>query len=162
HGITVLSVREGLKFDSELETDSAPLNAMVGALVRGGCDLHVLRDPTRGGVGTTLNEIAQQSGVEIRIRESDLPIKPQVRGICDLLGFDPLYMANEGKLMAIVPEAQVERALDLIRKSEFGREAAIIGEVTSKMASGQVVLETGIGGLRPLDMLTGEQLPRIC
>ena len=162
HGITVLSVREGLTFDSDLKSDSAPLNAMVENLLQGDCPVHVLRDPTRGGLGTTLNEIAHQSCVEIKVQELDLPIKPEVRGICDLLGFDPLYMANEGKLIAIVPGAHAEKALALIRASEYGTDAAIIGQVTREMDAGRVVLETSIGGLRPLDMLTGEQLPRIC
>ncbi len=174
HGMTILSTREGLKFESKLETDSAPLNGMVADLIDAGCDLHVLRDPTRGGLGTTLNEIAVQSGVEIKIKETALPVKPAVQGICELLGFDPLYIANEGKLIAIVPADQADQALAVIQKNEFGKDAAIIGEVTTALekadardlstsgAQGRVVLETGIGGVRPLDMLTGEQLPRIC
>lgn len=161
HGITVLSSREGLKFDSDVRTDSAPLNHMVNSMTRSGCDIHVLRDPTRGGLGTTLNEIASQSNVGMKIDETSLPVRGPVRGICELLGFDPLYLANEGKLIAIVPEKDARTVLDIIRQDEFGKDAVIIGEVT-KDDPGRVFLQTAIGGLRIIDMLTGEQLPRIC
>lgn len=161
HGITVLSTREGLKFDSDVTTDSAPLNHMVKSLMTSGCDIHVLRDPTRGGLGTTLNEIAAQSGADMLIRENDIPVRGPVRGTCELLGFDPLYIANEGKLIAVVPGADAPKALSLIRADEFGKDAVIIGEVTDK-GTGSVFLETAIGGRRRVDMLTGEQLPRIC
>ena len=161
HGITVLSTREGLRFDSDIKTDSAPLNKMVQALVRSDCQIHVLRDPTRGGLGTTLNEIAAQSHAGILIEEPSLPVRGAVRGTCELLGFDPLYIANEGKLIAFVPEKDANKALDIIRQDEFGKEAAIIGRVTDQ-DPGKVFLETGIGGRRVVDMLTGEQLPRIC
>jgi len=161
HGITVLSSREGLKFDSEIKTDSAPLNRMVQSIIQSECDIHVLRDPTRGGLGTTLNEIASQSRVGINIDEQSLPVSGAVQGICELLGFDPLYIANEGKLIAFVPEKYADKALKLIQQDEFGKDAVIIGEVT-KEDSGKVFLKTRIGGLRIIDMLTGEQLPRIC
>ncbi len=161
HGITILSTREGLKFDSNIESDSAPLNKMVQSIVGSGLDIHVLRDPTRGGLGTTLNEIASQSSVGINIYENSLPIQGQVQGICELLGFDPLYIANEGKLIAFVPEKDCEKMLAIIRQDEFGKNAVIIGEVTDK-TPGKVFLETIIGGSRIIDMLTGEQLPRIC
>ncbi len=161
HGITILSTREGLAFDSDITSDSAPLNKMAQALIQSECDVHVLRDPTRGGLGTTLNEIAAQSGVGILLKESALPVKGAVRGICELLGFDPLYIANEGKLIAIVPEKDAQTALKIIQKDEFGADAAIVGEVTDQ-DPGRVILETGIGGRRVVDMLTGEQLPRIC
>ncbi|MCF6248281.1 MAG: hydrogenase expression/formation protein HypE [Desulfobacula sp.] len=161
HGITVLSSREGLKFDSDIRTDSAPLNTMAQSLVNGDCDLRVLRDPTRGGLGTTLNEIASQSDVGITIDELTLPVKSAVKGTCELLGFDPLYLANEGKLIAFVPEAKVQKALEIIKQDEFGKDAVIIGEVTQKHP-GKVFLETAIGGTRLVDMLVGEQLPRIC
>lgn len=161
HGITVLSSREGLQFSSDLKTDSAPLNHMVKAVLTQGNQVHVLRDPTRGGVGTTLNEIASQSAVGIRIRETALPLKGAVAGTCELLGFDPLYIANEGKLLAVVAPESADRVLEIIRNDEFGRDAAIIGEVVAE-DPGKVFLETGIGGLRIVDMLTGEQLPRIC
>ncbi len=161
HGITVLSTREGLKFDSDIQTDSAPLNKMVQSMMDSTHEIHVLRDPTRGGLGTTLNEIASQSQVGMTIFESCLPIKGAVRGICELLGFDPLYIANEGKLIAFVPEKDARNVLEIIRQDEFGKDAVIIGEVTDK-DPGRVFLETFIGGSRIVDMLTGEQLPRIC
>ena len=161
HGITVLSEREGLKFDSDVQTDSAPLNHMVKAILDSGCEVHVLRDPTRGGLGTTLNEIAGQSGVGIRLYEDKLPVRGAVQGTCELLGFDPLYIANEGKLIAIVPEKDVNKVLETIQADEFGKEAVIIGEVTDQ-DRGRVILETLIGGTRVVDMLAGEQLPRIC
>ena len=161
HGITILSSREGLKFDSDIQTDSAPLNTMVQSLVQSDCDLHLLRDPTRGGLGTTLNEIATQSKVGIRINESSLPVKGAVQGTCELLGFDPLYIANEGKLIAFVASDDAQKALEIIKKNEFGKDAAIIGEVV-KEDPGKVYLTTVVGGLRRVDMLTGEQLPRIC
>jgi hydrogenase expression/formation protein HypE len=134
---------------------------MVKAVLESGCSVHVLRDPTRGGVGTTLNEIAVQSKVGIQLFEDRLPVRGPVRGICELLGFDPLYLANEGKLIAIVPGADAKKVLDIIRRDEFGKEAVIVGEVTDQ-DPGRVVLETLIGGTRIVDMLTGEQLPRIC
>lgn len=161
HGITVMSSREGLAFDSKLVTDSAPLNHMVEKMIASGAEIHVLRDPTRGGVGTTLNEIASQSKVGMRLVESDLPFKGEVLGVCELLGFDPLYLANEGKLLAIVPAKDAEKILAIIRQDEFGADAAIIGEVVAD-DPGRVFLETAIGGSRIVDMLTGEQLPRIC
>lgn len=161
HGIAILSSREGLKFDSDIKTDSAPLNKMVQSLIQSDCDVHVLRDPTRGGLGTTLNEIASQSRVGIKIDEVSLPVRGPVRGTCELLGFDPLYIANEGKLIAFVPEKDVHKALELIRQDAFGKAAVVIGEVTSE-DPGKVFLQTAIGGVRLVDMLTGEQLPRIC
>ncbi|MDY0220644.1 MAG: hydrogenase expression/formation protein HypE [Desulfobacterium sp.] len=161
HGITIMSSREGLAFDSNLVTDSAPLNHMVAKMIASGAQIHVLRDPTRGGVGTTLNEIASQSRVGMRLVESSLPYKGEVAGVCELLGFDPLYLANEGKLLAIVPAKDAEKVLDIIRRDEFGADAAIIGEVVAD-DPGRVFLETIIGGSRIVDMLTGEQLPRIC
>lgn len=161
HGITILSTREGLKFDSKVKTDSAPLNKMVKSVLDSGCDVHVLRDPTRGGLGTALNEIASRSHVDIRIFEDLLPVTGAVQGTCELLGFDPLYIASEGRLIACVAPADAQKALSIIRKDEFGKEAVIIGEVTEN-TSGNVFLETAIGGSRIVDMLTGEQLPRIC
>jgi hydrogenase expression/formation protein HypE len=161
HGITVLSTREGLKFDSDIKTDSAPLNGMAQAVLNSGCRVHVLRDPTRGGLGTTLNEIAAQSGVEILIDEASLPIRGPVRGTCELLGFDPLYIANEGKLVAFVPEEDAQKVLEIIQANEYGKKAAVIGRVSQK-SPGKVFLKTFIGGTRLVDMLTGEQLPRIC
>jgi len=161
HGVTILSEREGLKFDADVKSDSAPLNHMVNGVLASGCPVHVLRDPTRGGLGTTLNEIAVQSNVGIRLFEDRLPVSGPVRGICELLGFDPLYLANEGKLIAIVPAPDAGRVLDIIRRDAFGKDAVIVGEVTEQ-DPGRVVLETLIGGTRIVDMLVGEQLPRIC
>jgi hydrogenase expression/formation protein HypE len=161
HAITILSSREGLAFDSDIKTDSAPLNGMVQDILNSGANIHVLRDPTRGGLGTSLNEIAKQSGVDIEIREKNIPVRGPVRGICELLGFDPLYLANEGKLIVIVPDNEAQKVLKIIQKNEYGKDAAIIGRVIQK-SSGQVYLKTEVSGIRPIDMLTGEQLPRIC
>ena len=162
HGTTILCQREGLQIQGGFMTDSAPLNHMVAAMVRdAGKSIHVLRDPTRGGVGTTLNELAQSSGVGIRIRETDLPVRDDVRGACELLGLDPLYLANEGKLLAFVEPDAVESLLAVMQKMEYGENACIIGEVVADHP-GQVVLQTSIGSTRIVDMLHGEPLPRIC
>jgi hydrogenase expression/formation protein HypE len=161
HGVTILTQREGLSFDSSVCSDSAALNHMVKKMLDVFPDIHVLRDPTRGGVGTTLNEIAGQSGAGIRIFEDRLPVKPSVRGICELLGLDPLYLANEGKLLAIVPPEAKDRLLDIMRMDEFGQDACEIGEVVAERP-GKVCMRTRIGGERIVDMLTGDQLPRIC
>ncbi|HMA68118.1 MAG TPA: hydrogenase expression/formation protein HypE [Desulfosalsimonadaceae bacterium] len=161
HGMAVLIQREGLDFQSPLKTDSAPLNRLVNRMLAAYSDIHVLRDPTRGGVGTALNEIASQAGVGIRIREEYLPIKKSVAAVCELLGFDPLYVANEGRLIAFVDNTHAESVVSAMRQEPLGKEAEIIGEVVAEH-SGKVVMETAIGGERIIDMLTGEQLPRIC
>jgi len=161
HGMTILTQRQGLAFESDVKSDSAPLNHMVAEILRTGCDIHVLRDPTRGGVGTALNEIAGKSNIGIRIYEDRLPVRPAVTGICELLGFDPLYVANEGKLLAFVPADQADRVLAMIQQSPYGKDACIIGETTGDHP-GRVFMRTRIGGERIVDMLTGEQLPRIC
>jgi hydrogenase expression/formation protein HypE len=161
HGITVLTQREGMKFTSSVRSDTAPLNHMVEKIFSSGGSIHVLRDPTRGGVGTSLNEIAEKSECGIKIFESRIPVKNEVKSICELLGFDPLYIANEGKLLAFVSPEDSERVLSAVRENEFGKDACIIGEVVSGHP-GKVFLETLIGGTRMVDMLTGEQLPRIC
>lgn len=161
HGMTILTRRQGLAFDADIQSDSAPLNHMVADMLGTGCDLHVLRDPTRGGVGTALNEIAAQSRKGIRIHEERLPVRPQVAGICDLLGFDPLYVANEGKLLALVPAGQADAVLRVMRQSTYGTHACVIGEVVDDRP-GRVFMTTRIGGERIVDRLTGEQLPRIC
>jgi hydrogenase expression/formation protein HypE len=161
HGMTILTQREGLSFESDLKSDSAPLNHLVEKMLAVCPDIHVLRDPTRGGVGTTLNEIAQQSKTGLRLREADLPVRPAVAGACDLLGFDPLYVANEGKLLAFVPADAAAAVLSAMREDVNGREACLIGEVVDDHP-GRVYMETRIGGERMVDMLTGEQLPRIC
>lgn len=162
HGMAVLACREGLELESDIATDSAPLNGLVNNLVAElGDQLHTLRDPTRGGVATTLKEIALQSEVEITLQESSLPISPAVAGACAILGLDPLFVANEGKLLAFVAPQAAEQALAIMQKHVHGTSAAIIGEVTAA-ANGKVRLQTAIGGLRAVEMLAGEQLPRIC
>jgi hydrogenase expression/formation protein HypE len=161
HGVTVLTQREGLRFESDIASDTAPLNHMVGKILDTTQHVHVLRDPTRGGVGTTLCEIAEQSRVGIRIYEERLPVDKAVAGICELLGFDPLYLANEGKLLCLVPAAQADDILAAIQQDVYGKNACIIGEATAEH-TGRVVMQTSIGGERIVDMLAGEQLPRIC
>ena len=162
HGATILCQREGLRIQGGFTSDSAPLNHLVaGMLAEAGKAVHVLRDPTRGGVGTTLNELAMSSGVGIRIREKDLPVRDDVRGACELLGLDPLYLANEGKLLAFVEPGTADSLLAVMQNMEYGENACIIGEVTADHR-GQVVLETSIGSARIVDMLHGEPLPRIC
>lgn len=162
HGMAVLASREGLDLQSEIVTDSAPLNAMTARLLaEHGDAVHVLRDPTRGGVATTLKEIALQSQVDICLEEAQLPVGDAVAGACAILGLDPLFVANEGKLLAIVSADVAEAALATMLSSEFGAGSAIIGEVTEASA-GRVMMRTAIGGLRAIEMLAGEQLPRIC
>lgn len=161
HGITVLTQREGMLFDSSVTSDTAPLNHMVKRMLSVCSDIHVFRDPTRGGVGTALNEIADKSKVGVRIYEDRIPVKNEVAGMCELLGFDPLYIANEGKLLAFVKPDCAEDVLAATKEDEFGRDARIIGEVVSDYP-GKVYMQTRIGGTRIVDMLAGEQLPRIC
>jgi len=161
HGTAVLSQREGLEFEVPVESDCAPLNKLVAEMLEIPAAIHCLRDPTRGGLATTLNELAKQSGVGILIDESKLPVKEAVQAACELLGFDPLYLANEGKLVAIVTPDETERVLSKMRHNQYGQEATVIGEVTSKHP-GRVIMKTPLGTSRIIDMLTGEQLPRIC
>ena len=161
HGITVLTQREGMTFSSTIISDTASLNHMVKSMLFVSRNIHVLRDPTRGGVGTSLNEIAMSSKVGIRIYDVKLPVKDEVAGICELLGFDPIYIANEGKLIAFVGQDDAEDVLSAMKEDEYGKDASIIGEVVSD-SPGKVFMQTRIGGSRIVDMLTGEQLPRIC
>ncbi len=161
HGVAILSVREGLEFGATIESDTAPLNGLVAELLDETRTIHVLRDPTRGGVASALNEIARASQVGIVIDERKLPVQAAVRAACELLGMDPLYVANEGKLIAIVPPADAERLLVRMRAHPLGKHAAMIGHVTADHP-GLVVARTGIGGTRIVDMMVGEQLPRIC
>jgi hydrogenase expression/formation protein HypE len=161
HGMTVLTRRAGMSFESSIMSDTAPLNHMVARMLSASRDIHVLRDPTRGGVGTTLNEIAQSSRVGIVIYEDRIPLNPQVEALCELMGLDPLYIANEGKLIAIVGKDHVKEVLSAMQGDRCGREAAIIGEVVAE-DPGAVLMKTKIGGTRIVDMLTGEPLPRIC
>jgi hydrogenase expression/formation protein HypE len=161
HGMAVMSVREGLGFDTVIESDSAALNTLTDAIFEAAPDVHVMRDPTRGGVASSLNEIASASRIGIVIDEEKLPVRPDVQSACELLGMDPIYVANEGKLLAIVPPAQAEGALDAMRRHPLGKDAAIIGEVTAQRP-GLLLARTGIGGTRVIPMQIGEQLPRIC
>jgi len=161
HGIAVMSQREGLKFSVPIQSDCAPLNKMVAEMLAVSSQIHCLRDPTRGGLATALNEIARQSGVGIRIEEERIPIHDGVRAACELLGFDPLYVANEGKLVAVLAPEIAEKVLEKMRQNRYGHEAAIIGEVTDEH-KGRVVMKTRLGASRIVDMLTGELLPRIC
>lgn len=161
HGIAVLSEREGLKFETDIDSDAAPLSSLVADMLEISKDIHVLRDPTRGGLSTTLNEIALSSNVEIEIDEDNIPIQEGVRAACEILGYDPLYMANEGKLVAFVSPEVAPEVLKKMRKNKYGKESKIIGRVIKK-SEGKVYLRTTIGGKRIVDMLTGEQLPRIC
>ncbi|OQY38251.1 hydrogenase expression/formation protein HypE [Candidatus Atribacteria bacterium 4572_76] len=161
HGIAVLSEREGLKFETEIKSDTAPLSSLVADMLEVSKDIHVLRDPTRGGLSTSLNEIALSSKVDIEINESDIPIQEEVRAACEILGYDPLYLANEGKLVAFIPSEIAPNMLKKMKKNKYGKESKIIGRVVKK-SEGKVYLNTTIGGKRIVDMLTGEQLPRIC
>ncbi|MDR2161940.1 MAG: hydrogenase expression/formation protein HypE [Desulfovibrio sp.] len=165
HGLTILSRRAGLALDGPLASDSAPLHVMAASLATEVGDIHVLRDPTRGGLATTLNEIAEQSGVACEIREEAIPVRSCVASGCAVLGLDPLYLANEGKLLCILPEAKAAGALAVMRRSPYGAEAAVIGRILApgdKAGAGRVILITRPGGRRLLGMLEGEQLPRIC
>ena len=162
HGIAIMSVREGLEFESEIISDTRPLNTVVTSLVEDfGEQIHLLRDPTRGGVATVLSELARDVQLGINVHQKDLPIHAQVAGACEMLGLDPLYVANEGVFIALVEEATAKPFLDRLRQFESCQNAAIIGEVVEEHPK-QVVLTSGIGGKRLVNMLVGQQLPRIC
>ncbi len=161
HGIAIMSVREGLAFDTEIRSDTAPLNGLVDVILNAGRDVHVLRDPTRGGVASVVNEIAQSSRKGILLDEAALPVGEEVRGACEILGLDPLYVANEGKLLAFVAPGAAEKVLRDMRSHPLGRDSVIIGEVVEEHP-GIAVMKSTIGGTRVVDMLSGEQLPRIC
>lgn len=161
HGMAILSKREGLDFSLPIWSDSSTLNGMVGRVLAGGVPVHVLRDPTRGGVATALNEIAGASGVGIRLHEAQLPLDPAVVSACEMLGLDPLYVANEGKCLIFVPAYGAQKVLEVLNADPLGKEARVIGEVVGDHP-GRAVLRTQVGGTRILSTLTGEQLPRIC
>lgn len=161
HGMAIMSVREGLEFESLIRSDSAPLNGLVAAMLQCSTNIHVLRDPTRGGVASSLNEIAKSAGVGIALDERTFPVRPEVAAACELLGMDPLYVANEGKLLAIVAPEDANAILETMRHHPLGQDAAIIGEVVNEHR-GKVTSRTGIGGTRVVAMQIGEQLPRIC
>jgi hydrogenase expression/formation protein HypE len=161
HGMAIMSVREGLEFETIIESDTAALNGMVASLLQYAPHVHVLRDPTRGGLASSLNEIAVQSNVGILIEERDLPVLPDVQSACDLLGMDPVYVPNEGKMVAIVDPSVADSVLARMREHEHGRNAAIIGRVTSTHP-GMLAARTAIGGTRIIPLQIGEQIPRIC
>jgi len=161
HGIAVLGARGELGFQSSLQSDVAPLNHLIAAMLDVSPNIHVLRDPTRGGLATTLNEIASQSDAGILLKEETIPVHPEVNAACEMLGFDPLYVANEGKLVTIVPKEEAERILSVMKSTKYGEGSVIIGEVVSE-PKGRVLLKTVLGSTRVVDMLAGEMLPRIC
>ena len=161
HGIAIMSVRQGLEFETQIKSDCAPLNGLVEAMFAASPDIHVLRDPTRGGVASALNEIADSAQVGIDLVEEAVPVSEEVGGACEILGFDPLYVANEGKLLAFVAPESAEKVLEAMRRHPLGIKSAAIGRVVASH-KGSVMMKTRIGGWRVVDMLSGEQLPRIC
>jgi len=161
HGIAVMSQREGLSFATKLESDCAPLGGLVADMLDASRNINCLRDPTRGGLATTLNELASQSKVSIRIEEKNIPVREEVLGACEMLGFDPLYIANEGRLVAIVSAKDADKVFEAMKKNKYGKDAVIIGEVAAGPA-GRVVMKTVLGAHRIVDMLVGDLLPRIC
>lgn len=161
HGIAIMSVREGLEFDAPVKSDTAPLNGLTEEMFATGARIKVMRDPTRGGVASALNEIAEKANVGIHLKQEAIPIADEVKGACEILGFDPLYVANEGKLIAFAAKEDAEKLLAAMRTHPLGVNAAIIGEAVAERP-GTVVMESSIGGTRVVDMLSGEQLPRIC
>ncbi|TDT96372.1 hydrogenase maturation carbamoyl dehydratase HypE [Azorhizobium sp. AG788] len=161
HGAAILNARGDLALETPIESDCAPLHDLVATLIAAAPGIRMMRDATRGGVAAVLNELAEASGVGVRIRETDVPLRPEVNGFCEILGLDPLYLANEGKLVAVVPPEEAEAALAAVRAHLLGREAAIIGRLAAERP-GRVVMETRFGGERIVDMLVGDQLPRIC
>ena len=161
HGIAIMSVREGLEFETQIESDSAALNHLVEASLAANIDVHVLRDPTRGGITSALTEIAKTAQIGIVLNEAQIPISEEVKGACEILGLDPLYVANEGKLLAVVPAEGADAVLAAMRAHQLGTMASVIGEVVDEHP-GFVTMRTRVGGTRVVDMLSGEQLPRIC
>jgi len=161
HGIAIMSVREGLEFETQIASDTAALNGLVDAMLDACKDIHVLRDPTRGGISSALTEIAQSARVGMLLEEARIPIGEEVKGACEILGLDPLYVANEGKLLAIVAPEDADNVLRAMRGNPLGKQAEIIGQVTGEHP-GYVMMRTRVGGTRIVDMLSGEQLPRIC
>jgi hydrogenase expression/formation protein HypE len=161
HGMAIMSVREGLDFETTIESDCAPLGGIVAALLAAGVEVHCLRDLTRGGLASALNEIAQTAGLQIDIADSAIVVRPEVQGACEILGLDPLYVANEGRFVAFVPQKDLDRAVAALRAHPLGREACTIGTVAAG-TPGRVTIASRIGARRILDLLSGEQLPRIC
>ena len=161
HGMAVMSQREGLDFETEIRSDTAPLHGLVAAMLETAAEVRCLRDPTRGGLASTLNELARASGVGIEIEEERIPVRPAVQAACELLGLDPLYVANEGKLVAIVSASDADAIMDQMRRHPLGAEGSVIGRVTERHPK-MVVMRTRIGGTRVVDLHPGELLPRIC
>jgi hydrogenase expression/formation protein HypE len=161
HGIAVLAARGELGIETSVTSDTAPLNGLIDYILQAAPHTHVLRDPTRGGLATTLNEIAVQSNVGISLDEDSIPVNPSTQSACEILGFDPLYIANEGKVIVITPKAEADAAIAAMRKTPYGSQATIIGQVLTSNP-GKVMMKTTIGGTRLLDVLAGEMLPRIC
>ncbi|MBI4949883.1 MAG: hydrogenase expression/formation protein HypE [Deltaproteobacteria bacterium] len=161
HGIAIMTKREGIEMDVPVESDCAALHTLTRDMLATGGEIRAMRDPTRGGLATVLNEFAGSSNTAIAVREDSIPVKEAVKGACEILGFDPLYLANEGKLVAVVAKGSAEKVLFAMKRNTLGRDAAIIGEVR-ETPKGTVLLETSIGNIRIIDMLSGEQLPRIC
>lgn len=161
HGITIMAAREGLEFDTTIKSDTAPLNGILKPIEQFGKEIHVMRDPTRGGIASALNEIAETANVGILIEEEKIPVSGQVDAACEILGLDPLYIANEGKMIFIISEDSADDILSIIRSQELGKNAVIIGSVTED-DPGMVIMKTTIGSKRVVDMISGEQLPRIC
>ncbi len=164
HGITIMSCREELSFNADIQTDAAPLNHLIAQVIAAAPDTRCFRDPTRGGLASTLNELAGQSGVDFIVDEGSVPVKPAVEGACEMLGYDVYQVANEGKMVCVVPADQAEAALAAMKANKYGVDAALIGEVGENPADRdpRVSIRTGFGALRIMDMLVGEQLPRIC
>jgi hydrogenase expression/formation protein HypE len=161
HGIAILSVREGLEFETQIESDTAPLNGLVASMLEASKEIHVLRDPTRGGVASALNEIAEKVNLGVSIVEEHIPLTEEVEGACEILGLDPLYVASEGKLLSFVSSEDADTVLRAMRSHPLGKDAVIIGQVVAEHPRA-VVMKSRIGGTRVVDMLSGDQLPRIC
>jgi hydrogenase expression/formation protein HypE len=161
HGVAIMSSRENLEFETTIKSDTAPLDGLVEKMLNASKEIHMMRDPTRGGVASTLNEIAMTAKVGILIEEEKIPLAEEVKGACEILGLDPLYIANEGKLIAFVPENKAMEVLEAMRSHPLGKEACIIGKITSTDPE-TVIMKTSIGSNRIVDMMSGEQLPRIC
>ena len=168
HGITIMSCREGLNFQADVESDAAPLNHLIAAVLEAAPNVRCFRDPTRGGIASTLNELAEQCGCDMTVNEADIPVKPVVLGACEMLGYDVMQVANEGKMVCVVARDEADAALAAMKASKYGRDAAIVGEVGERVDASEagrgpkVYLRTALGSKRILDMLVGEQLPRIC
>jgi hydrogenase expression/formation protein HypE len=161
HGMTIMAARNFDNFSTDIKSDCAPLNHLIREILDAGCNVKFMRDATRGGIATVLCELAEHNNIGVEINEPDVVVNENVRGICELLGFDPFYVANEGKVVMIVDTKDAEKALQIMKLNEFGKEASIIGKIVDEPC-GKAILKTGIGGKRIIDMLAGEQLPRIC